>query len=135
MLAVSRKLTENFSFGSKNWLFQKEAKNYSEIWFFSTTLNSCKSCGKFWFDGNNIFWSNQWNRTNINENGFPPRNESHTAKLSFYCFMKHFRGNWLKTSLLGQKSDYLRKMLRITQKVIFSQPVLKWPNLPFYKKL
>ncbi len=36
-------------------------------------------------------------------------------------FFKPFRGNWLKISLLGLKIDYLRKKLRITQKVFFPQ--------------
>ena len=37
---------------------------------------------KFWFNGNNFFWANQWNWTNIDKNGFPPQNELHIAKYS-----------------------------------------------------
>ena len=51
---------------------------------------------------------------------FSPKNEPHTAKLCFSFLLKHFVGNSLKTYLLIQKSDYLRKVHRNTQKVCFS---------------
>ena len=49
-----------------------------------------------------------------------PQNEPHTAKLCFSFVLKHFGGHSLKTSLFSQKSDYLRKDHRNTQKVCFS---------------
>ena len=56
---------------------------------------------KLLFDGDNFFWSNQGNGTNIYVNDFPPQNELHTAKLSLSGVMKYFRGNRRKTSFLG----------------------------------
>ena len=42
---------------------------------------------------------------NVIENGFPPQNETHTAKFSFSGVLKHFHGYCLNNSLLVQKSD------------------------------
>ena len=81
---------------------------------FLLTLNRGKPRGKFGFVLNNTFCSNQKNGTNINKNCFSPQNEPHTAKLCFSVVCKHFGGNLLKNSLFSQKSDYLRKKLRIT---------------------
>ena len=57
-----------------------------------------------------------------------PQNEPHTNKQCFSVVLKHFRVNSLKTSLLSQKDDYLRKELRNSQKVCFSQQVWKGAN-------
>ena len=65
---------------------------------------------------------------NINKICFFPQNEPHTVKLCFPVVLKYFLGNSLKTSLLSQKSDYLRKKLRNTWKVCFSQQVWKGGN-------
>ena len=102
-------------FGLKSDYLRKKLWNTQ----FSATLKWGKSYWKFWFDRNNFFLSNQWNGTNITKNCFPPKNEPLTVKLSFSGVMKHFRGNWLKTSLWVKKCDYLIKTLRITQRVIF----------------
>ena len=45
--AFMRKLTEKFTFGAKYRLSQKEAKNYSKSYFFSTNWKMGKSLGKF----------------------------------------------------------------------------------------
>ena len=54
--------------------------------------------------------------------------EPHTAKLCFSVSLKHFGGNSQKNSLFGQKSDYLRKERRNTQKVSFPGKVLIGAN-------
>ena len=56
----------------------------------------------------------------LTKNIFSRQNEPHTAKLCFPVVLKHFRANSLKNSLFSQKSDYLRKEHRNTQKVCFS---------------
>ena len=104
---------------------RKEAKNCSEIYFFQHIWKG-QTLKKISFDENNFFLSNQWNGTNITKNYFLPQND--TAKLSFSVVLKHFCGNWLKTSLCVQKRDYLRKKLRITQRIIFSKQIWKGPN-------
>ena len=38
---------------------------------------------------------------------FSHQNEPHTAILCFSAILKHFNGNWQKTSLFGQKSVFL----------------------------
>ena len=43
VLKLFMKMTENFSFVSKKCLPKKEAKNYSESYFFSTCLKWVKS--------------------------------------------------------------------------------------------
>ena len=63
--------------------------------------------------------------TNSNKNCFSPKNEQHTAKISFFVIFKHFRGNSQRTSLFNQKSGYLRKENGNTQKVWFSKHVWK----------
>ena len=42
--------------------------------------------------------------------------------------MKHFDGNWLRTSLFGSKTWHLRKKLRNIHKYFFSQHVWKGSN-------
>ena len=64
----------------------------------------------------------------INKNCFSPQNEPRTAKLCFPVVLKRFRENCLKTSLFSQKIDSLRKKLRNTWKVCFSQQVRKGEN-------
>ena len=68
--AFSVKFTENFSFQSKKWLSQKGAEEYSESFFFLTSLKRGKSWGKFGLDVNNPFCKKQENGTNINKNFF-----------------------------------------------------------------
>ena len=48
-----------------------------------------------------------------------PQNEPHTANVWFSVVLKHFRANSLKIPLFCQKSDYLRKDHKNTQKVFF----------------
>ena len=48
---------------------------------------------------------------------FSPQIQLHTAKLFFSVLLKNFRGNSQRTSLISQKSNYLRKEHRNTQKV------------------
>ena len=45
-----------------------------------------------------------------------------------FCCLKHFLAISLKASLFSPKSDYLRKKLKNTQKVFFSQQVSKRAN-------
>ena len=51
---------------------------------------------------------------------FSPQSEPHTAKLCFSVVLKHFRGNWQRTSLFSQIIDFLRKEHWNTQWVYFS---------------
>ncbi len=51
---------------------------------------------------------------------FSPQNEPHTAKLCFSVVLTNFGGNSQRTSLVSQKSGYLRKEHRNTQVVCFS---------------
>ena len=64
-------------------------------------------------------WSNQSKETNTTENIFFPQNEPLTAKLSLSGVLKHFCRKLTKNFSLRSK-NYLRKKIRITQKVIFS---------------
>ncbi len=61
--------------------------------------------------------------TNVNKKKISPQNEPHTAKLCFSVVLKHFWENSQETSLFIQKSDYLRKKLRINQIDYCSQQV------------
>ena len=123
------KFTENFSFLSKKSLSQKEAQKYLESLFFSTRLKRGKSRWKLGLVINNPFCTKQKNGTNINKNRFSPENEPHTTKLCFSVILKHFLVISLKTSLFIQKSGFLRKKLRITTNIFFSQQVWKGANL------
>ncbi len=62
------------------------------------------------------------------KNCFSPENETHTAKLCFPIILKLFWLNSRKTSLFSQKYDSLRKKLRKTWKVCFSQQVRNGGN-------
>ena len=55
----------------------------------------------------------------MNKNCFSTQNEPYTAKLFFSVVLDHFHANSLKKSLFSQKSDYLKKEHRKTQKVFF----------------
>ena len=57
---------------------------------------------------------------NINKKYFSPQSEPHTAKLCLSVLLKHFLGNSHRTSLISQKSDYLRNEHWNTQKFCFS---------------
>ncbi len=82
----------------------------------------------FWFDWNNLFWSNQWNGTNIEEYIFPPQNEPHTAKLNFSGVFKNFCRKWCKLHFLV----YLRKKLKNTHKCILQVWKAENPKEYFY---
>ena len=109
---------------SKKKYLRKKFRNSQKV-FFSTSLKRSKSRGKLGFAVNNPFGSKQQNGTNINKNCFSLQNVPQTTKLCFSFVLKHFRGNFLKTSLFSQKSDYTRKKLRNTQKDYFSQQIWK----------
>ena len=109
---------------SKKKYLRKKFRNSQKV-FFSTSMKRSKSRGKLGFAVNNPFWSKQQNGTNINKNCFSLQNVPQTTKLCFSFVLKHFRGNFLKTSLFSQKSDYTRKKLRNTQKDYFSQQIWK----------
>ncbi len=53
-------------------------------------MKSGKSWKRFWFDGNDSFYLNQWNGTIITENSFSPQNEPRITKLSFSDVLEHF---------------------------------------------
>ena len=56
------------------------------------------------------------------QNLFFPQNQTHRANNAcFSVVLKHFWDNSLKNSLFSPKSEYLRKHLRNTSKVCFSQ--------------
>ena len=114
---------KNYLLSKKKYL-RKKFRNSQKV-FFSTSLKRSKSRGKLGFAVNNPFWSKQQNGTNINKNCFSLQNVPQTTKLCFSFALKHFRGNFLKTSLFSQKSDYTRKKLRNTQKDYFSQQIWK----------
>ena len=109
---------------SKKKYLRKKFRNSQKV-FFSTSMKRSKSRGKLGFAVNNPFWSKQQNGTNINKNCFSLQNVPQTTKLCFSFVLKHFWGNFLKTSLFSQKSDYTRKKLRNTQKDYFSQQIWK----------
>ena len=109
---------------SKKKYLRKKFRNSQKV-FFSTSMKRSKSRGKLGFAVNNPFWSKQQNGTHINKNCFSLQNVPQTTKLCFSFVLKHFRGNFLKTSLFSQKSDYTRKKLRNTQKDYFSQQIWK----------
>ncbi len=126
----SRKLTENFAFISKMWLFQIEPKNYSESYFFPTSLKKGKSWEKFWFDGNNFFLSNQWKGAGIKKQTFFLLKIRHIQlNYTFLVLWSIFAEIDWKLLFLGQKRDHLRKKLRNTHNLIetpfFVKPV-KW---------
>ena len=75
-----------------------------------------------------FFWSKQWNGTNHSEIGFSPRSEPHSAKLYFSNVFKFFNGNWLETSLLGQKNYLPQKVAKNYTEFFFFQQVWKWEN-------
>ena len=55
---------------------------------------------------------------------FAPQNEPHTAKRSFSCILTNLCRKLTK-DITGLKIDYIRKKLRINQKVIFFSTSLK----------
>ena len=115
---IRRKLTKGFSLRSKKWLSQKNSNNYPES-FFSTSLKWVKSWGIDWWK--QLFWSNQWNVTNIIENSLSPQNVPHTAKLSLSGVLKLFRQKLTKKLFFKiKKIDYLKEKLRKTHKLFFS---------------
>ena len=88
--------------------------NYSEFFFFSTGLKRGILRRKVLIWCNNFFCSNQWNVTYINKNSF-------LLKMSYIQQNQAFLLFWIWFKII----DYLRKMLRITQKVIFYSTSLK----------
>ena len=98
--------------------FRKKFRITQKIIFYKWIVGNPEEM--FWFDSNNLFWSSQWNGTNIEEYCFPPQNEPHTAKQNFSGIFKHFCGKYWKLHILFEKRDYHRNMLRNTQ-IIFSQ--------------
>ena len=82
----SPEIYKNISLRTEKWLSPKESEDYSEIYFFSTSLKMNKSLGKFLIWWNIFLGSNPWNRTNTTENISAPQNEPHTDKQDFWCF-------------------------------------------------
>ncbi len=96
-----RNWPKNFLLGKKTEFLKKNAKNNAESFFFLNKFEKSQILRNS-FDLMELqFWSNKWNGTNINKNGFHPQNEPHTAKLSLSVILKLFRGNWLKTFSSG----------------------------------
>ena len=103
-------------FVSKKWHSQKIFKKYSWSFFPQQVWKGANPVEIQHFLFKPVKWGNYYKKL------FSPKNEPHTAMLSFSWILKHFRGNWLKTSLLGQKW-YLRKKLRFAKKFIWENPL------------
>ena len=113
------KFTENFSFWSQKWLFQKRAQKYSESVFFLTCLKRGKSWGEIGFVWTNIFDQTSKREQILTKTVFSPQSETHTAKLYFSVVLKNFRGNSQRNSLFSPKSDHLRKSREIHRIFVF----------------
>ena len=112
--AFSLEIYKNLSIRSIKWLSQKNQKITQKAIFYQRVRKGENPEERFWFDGNNFFWSNQWNVSNNTENSFAHQYGTHTAKLSSSVVMKHFRW-WLpKKFSLSTKKWHIRKMLWIT---------------------
>ena len=103
---------------SKKKYLRKKFRSSQKV-FFSTSMKRSKFRGKLGFAVNNPFWSKQQNGTNIKKNCFSLQNVPQTTKLCFSFVLKHFRGNFLKTSLFSQKMTILERSSEILRKITF----------------
>ena len=92
---------------------QKEAKNYTESIFFQQVWKGANPDERIWFDGKNFFGGeNQWNETNITQNGFPPQNEP-------WCF-EAFSRKLIENFSIGLKKMTSQKEAKNDTESIFS---------------
>ena len=105
-----------------------KAKNYSKSYFFQHVHSRTNPEVRFLFDGNNFFWSKQWNGTTITEKRPAPQNMLNAAKLSFSCVLKHFCRKYTKKFSLRSEKWLSQNEAKNQPKVIFSQRVRKGAN-------
>ena len=117
----------NYAFGSKNWLSQKEAKNYSERFFFSRSLKCGKSRNFFWFDWNNFFCQTSEKGQLLTKTFFLHQMSHIQLNQAFQLFWSIFaeidwkHHFWVKKVIISERSYYYSESC-------FSQPVWTGTN-------
>ena len=116
----SPEIDKNFSLRFKKIISQKEANNYRESYFFSTSLKTGKFWGIFLIWWERVFGVEPVKRNNITENSFAPQNKPHPAKLRFSGVWKHFHQKLTKqSSSRSEKRQSLKEAMNYQKSFFF----------------
>ena len=105
---------------SIKWLYQKEARNHSVIFFFNEFVK-CQILRKVDLKKTTFFDQTCLTRIYNSKNNFAARYVPHTSKLSFSDLLKYFRRKWRKKIFQGQKITFPNEANNYSERYFYSR--------------